>query len=552
MTISAALQKQDCEDFTNRISVLVETRSAHDHILSEAALGFVTLLEEKFGERRKSLVAARAERQARLDRGEEKLGFHPETAEIRAADWKVSPAPQDLLDRRVEITGPVDRKMIINALNSGAKAFMADFEDSSTPTFDNMLDGQVNIYDAVRRTIRFTDEKSGKAYALKEDGLAVLIVRPRGWHMEEAHLQIEGQALSAALVDFGLFVFNNAEELTKRGTGAYFYLPKMESYLEARLWNDIFGEAETVLGLAKGTIRATVLIETLPAAFEMDEILFELRDYIVGLNCGRWDYIFSMIKTLGKQPDFLVPNREQVTMAAPALRAYSQLLIKTCHRRGAHAMGGMAAQIPIKGDEAANQQAFDKVRADKEREASNGHDGTWVAHPGLIDTAFEAFNAYIDQDNQLEKQRPDVEVSAADLTACPEGTLTEEGLRGNIRVGVSYLEAWLRGQGCVPLYNLMEDAATAEICRTQVWQWLRHGAFFADTNRGLTRFLLVQIVAEETKDFKGGMFEEAIKLFLELCLSSELEPFLTTPAYKILLKKADWIEAIYKVKEMSQ
>jgi malate synthase A len=529
----SSLQPSAAVPYETGVIVKGATDESRAGLLTGEALVFLGSLERRFGSRRRRLIQARAERQARLDAGTEILDFPAETAGIRAADWTVAPVPADLLDRRVEITGPAERKMIINALNSGAKAFMADLEDSSTPTWGNMIQGQVNLYDAVRRTIAFTDPASGKDYRLN-DKTAVLIVRPRGWHMEEAHVLVDGTPISASLFDFGLFAFHNAAEQLRRGTGPYFYLPKMESRHEAALWRDVFDETEHLLDLPAGSIRATVLIETLPAAFEMDEILYELRDYAAGLNCGRWDYIFSMIKTLGARPDFILPDRAQVTMTSPALRAYSQLLIKTCHRRGAHAMGGMAAQIPVRGDEAANAAAYAKVLADKEREAGNGHDGTWVAHPGLVEVARTAFNAVMRGANQVGRQRDDVTVTAADLTRLPEGTVTEDGLRGNIRVGIQYLEAWLRGQGCVPLYNLMEDAATAEICRAQVWQWHRH-AVLLDGARPLTTALLRQVMAEETAAFSGGQFDAARDLFLELCLAERLDPFLTLPAYGRLL-----------------
>lgn len=515
------------------VTVIGTAEGRRRSLLTPEALAFLGALERRFGPARRHLIETRAERQARLDAGAEQLDFPAETAAIREAEWKIAPPPVDLQDRRVEITGPVDRKMIINALNSGAQAFMADFEDSSTPTWTNMIDGQVNLHDAVRGTIAFDDPASSKSYRLN-DKTATLIVRPRGWHMEEAHVCVDGAPISASLFDFGLFAFHNAEELLRRGSGPYFYLPKIESRHEAALWDEIFGEAEILLWLPSGSIRATVLIETLPAAFEMDEILYELRDRIVGLNCGRWDYIFSMIKTLGARPDFVVPDRAQVKMTSPTLRAYSQLLIKTCHRRGAHAMGGMAAQIPVRGDEAANGAALALVIADKGREASDGHDGTWVAHPGLVEIARTVFDATMPGLNQVDRQRDDVHVAAGDLTRCPEGDITEAGLRGNIRVAVQYLETWLRGQGCVPLYNLMEDAATAEICRAQIWQWRHHGVTL-DTGRRLTAATLREIFAEETAAFKGGRFDEARALFLDLCLAERLEPFLTTPAYARLL-----------------
>lgn len=519
------------------VTVTGSVEGRRSDLLAPEVLTFLGALERRFGPARRHLIAARAERQARLDAGAEQLDFPIETTAIREAEWKIAPPPADLQDRRVEITGPVDRKMIINALNSGAQAFMADFEDSSTPTWANMIDGQVNLYDAVRRTISFDDPVSGKSYRLN-DKTAVLIVRPRGWHMEEAHIRVDGAPISAALFDFGLFAFHNAEELLRRGSGPYFYLPKIESRHEAALWDEVFSEAELWLGLPTGAFRATVLIETLPAAFEMDEILYELRDRVVGLNCGRWDYIFSMIKTLGARPDFIVPDRAQVKMTSPALRAYSQLLIKTCHRRGAHAMGGMAAQIPVRGEDeaskAANAAALAQVIADKGREAGDGHDGTWVAHPGLVETARAVFDASMRGSNQVARQRDDVHVTPKDLTRRPEGAITEAGLRGNIRVALQYLESWLSGQGCVPLYNLMEDAATAEICRAQIWQWRHHGVTL-DTGRRLTAAALREIFAEETASFTGGSFDEARTLFLDLCLANRLEPFLTTPAYARLL-----------------
>ncbi|HKQ18180.1 MAG TPA: malate synthase A, partial [Candidatus Eisenbacteria bacterium] len=438
------------------------------------------------------------------------------------------------------------RKMVINALNSGADCFMADFEDSNAPTWENNVSGQVNLCDAVRRRIQFDDPGTGKAYRLNERA-AVLLVRPRGLHLPEHHLLVDGAPVPGCLFDFGLYFFHNARELLARGTGPYFYLPKLESHLEARIWNEVFLHAEEALGLARGTIKATVLIETLPAAFEMDEILHELREHSAGLNCGRWDYIFSFIKTRAHDPGALLPDRSQVTMEQPCMRAYTQLVIKTCHRRGAHAMGGMAAQIPIRGDEAASRQALERVRADKEREASDGHDGTWVAHPGLVALAREAFvGRFGDRPNQLDRARDDVRVSAADLLRVPEGTRTDAGLRLNVRVGVQYLESWLRGMGCVPLYNLMEDAATAEISRTQVWQWIRHGATLEDGRR-MTAALLDEVIEEEMKKiatevgpdrFGSGRFEEARDLFRRLSTADALEEFLTIPAYELLDQEA--------------
>ena len=447
-------------------------------ILTDEACAFVAMLERRFGDERRRLLEARAAFQARIDAGENPT-FRPETKAIREGDWTVAGTPADLADRRVEITGPVDRKMIINALNSGASCFMADFEDAAAPTWEAMIAGQFNLRDAARRSIAMTDPNSGKFYALGDE-IATLIVRPRGWHLEEAHLLVDGRPASASLFDFGLFFFHNAAELRANGSGPYFYLPKLEHYEEAALWNAVFVAAQEELGLPIGTIKVTVLIETITAAFEMDEILHALKDHIVGLNCGRWDYIFSVIKTFRNRGDWVLPDRGLVTMTQPFMRSYSRLLIKTCHRRGAHAMGGMAAQIPIKGDDAANEQAFGKVRADKEREAGDGHDGTWVAHPGLVPIAREVFDRMMPEANQVSRQLGNVTVTEADLLAVPEGELTEEGLRNNVRVGIQYIEAWLAGRGAVPLYNLMEDAATAEISRAQIWQCIRHGAQLAD------------------------------------------------------------------------
>ena len=425
-------------------------------ILTDEACAFVAMLERRFGDERRRLLEARAAFQARIDAGESPA-FRPDTKAIREGDWTIAGTPADLADRRVEITGPVDRKMIINALNCGASCFMADFEDAASPTWEAMIAGQANLRDAARGTIAMTDPSSGKSYALGDE-TATLIVRPRGWHLEEAHLLVDGRPASASLFDFGLYFFHNAAELHANGTGPYFYLPKLEHYEEAALWNAVFVAAQEELGLPIGTIKATVLIETITAAFEMDEILHALKDHIVGLNCGRWDYIFSVIKTFRNRPDWVLPDRSLVTMTQPFMRAYSRLLIKTCHRRGAHAMGGMAAQIPIKGDDAANEQAFGKVRADKEREAGDGHDGTWVAHPGLVPVAREVFDRLMPEDNQVSRQLGNVTVTEADLLAVPKGELTEEGLRNNIRVAIQYIEAWLAGRGAVPLYNLMEDA----------------------------------------------------------------------------------------------
>ena len=506
----------------------------HRAVLSPEAAAFVADLERAFGERRRELLARRAARQARLDAGE-RFDFLPETAAVRSADWTVAPLPADLLDRRVEITGPVDRKMIINALNSGANVFMADFEDSSTPTWSNLLDGQNNLRDAIARRIAYVDAATGKEYALA-DRTATLMVRPRGWHLEERHATLDGRPVSGSLFDFGLFFFHNARALIERGTGPYFYLPKMESHLEARLWNDVFVRAQERLGVPRGTIRATVLVETLPAAFEMDEILYELREHSAGLNCGRWDYIFSFIKKLRSDPAAVLPDRGQVTMTQPFLRAYTQLLVKTCHRRRAPAMGGMAAQIPIKADPAANEAALEKVRADKLREVTDGHDGTWVAHPGLVPVARAIFDAHMRGPNQLEKLRLDVAVSASDLLRVPEGTRTWQGLLHDIDVGVGYLEAWLRGTGCVPLHHLMEDAATAEISRSQVWQWIHHGARL-DDGRAVTPELFGEALAEvmARPPATQGRFPEAKALFERLCTAERFDEFLTLPAYELLL-----------------
>ncbi len=501
-------------------------------VLTPEAAAFVTELQRRFGPRRLELLAARRARQDRIDAGE-RPDFPAETAGIRAGDWTVRPAPADLQDRRVEITGPVDRKMVINALNSGAKVFMADFEDSHSPAWESTLQGQVNLSDAIRRTIAFTSPE-GKNYALKEK-TAVLFCRPRGWHLEERHFLVDGAPVSASLFDFGLYFFRNAKELLARGSGPYFYLPKLESRHEARLWNEVFLHAQKTLGLPAGTIRATVLIETILAAFEMDEILYELKDHSAGLNCGRWDYIFSVIKKFSSRPDFVMPDRAQVTMTTRFLRSYSRLLIETCHKRGAHAMGGMAAQIPIKDDPAANEAALAKVRADKEREAGDGHDGTWVAHPGLVPIAMEIFDRLMPGPNQLGKRLPDLKITAEDLLAVPEGAITEAGLRANLSVGVRYLASWLSGSGCVPINNLMEDAATAEISRAQVWQWIRHGAKLSD-GRPVTAALARRVLAEELAAIKPdryppGKLAEAAGLFDEMIAGDRFTEFLTVPAY---------------------
>ncbi len=522
------------------IEIRGTTTPNYDTILTPAAVEFVATLARAFTARRNALLQRRQERQARIDAGE-MPDFLPDTWKIRNTAWKVAPIPADLQDRRVEITGPTDRKMVINALNSGASVFMTDFEDSNAPTWDNMIQGQINLRDAIRRTISFTNEQ-GKQYQLNEK-TAVLLVRPRGWHLDEKHMLVDGQPVPGSIFDFALYFFHNARELLERGSGPYFYLPKMESHLEARLWNDIFVMAQNELGIPQRTIKVTVLIETILASFELDEILWELRDHIAGLNCGRWDYIFSFIKKFRNHPQFILPDRAKVTMTVPFMRAYTQLVIKTCHKRGAHAMGGMAAQIPIKGDEQANEAAFAKVRADKEREVLDGHDGTWVAHPGLVPVAMQIFNQHMPTPNQVTtKLRDDVQVSAADLLKVPNDTVTEHGLRWNLKVGIQYVEAWLGGNGCVPLYHLMEDAATAEISRTQVWQWLHHRAKLED-GREVTDALYSQMFEEEMdaikaevgeERFKNGKFALAAELFDKMIRNRDFADFLTLPAYDYL------------------
>jgi malate synthase len=514
-----------------------------DRVLTAPARAFVEDLTRRFRPRIDELLSRRRGVQERYNSGE-RPDFLADTADLRRADWKVASIPADLQDRRVEITGPTDRKMIINALNSGASVFMADFEDATSPTWSNIVTGQANLIDAIARTITYENPGTGKRYALNPK-IATLMVRPRGFHLPEPHFVVDGRPAPGMLFDFGMFLFHNAEALAKAGTGPYFYLPKMESHLEARLWNEVFLHAQRALKIPAGTIKVTVLIETLPAAFEMDEILFELKDHIAGLNCGRWDYIFSSIKTLRNDQSFVMPDRGQVTMEAPFLRSYAQLLIKTCHRRGAFAMGGMAAQIPIKDDPEANERAMEKVRADKLREVREGHDGTWVAHPALVQIAKQVFDEGMPGPNQLQRLREEVAASAQALVEAPAGTRTEAGLRHNIRVGIQYLEAWLGGQGAVPIYNLMEDAATAEISRTQIWQWLKHGAALED-GRTVTRAMVDEMVAEEfvrvreevgAARFERGRFEQARSLFVQVATSGDLEDFLTLPAYEVLLGK---------------
>jgi len=507
------------------IQVAAPITEADRSILTPEAVSFLKELSRNFEERRQQLLARRRDRQQEIDRGIMPQ-FLPQTAWVRNSDWVAAPIPADLEDRRVEITGPVDRKMIINALNSGASVFMADFEDSNSPTWRNNLDGQFNLRDAVNGAIGYVSPE-GKRYELGER-TAVLMVRPRGWHLDEKHFLVDGRPISGGLFDFGLFFFHNAKALMAKGSGPYFYLPKMESHLEARLWNDVFHLAQRELGIPRGTIRATVLIETILAAFEMDEIIYELREHSAGLNCGRWDYIFSFIKKFRNRPDFVLPNRAQVTMERHFLSSYVNLLIETCHRRGVHAMGGMAAQIPIKNDPAANEQALEKVRQDKLREVRAGHDGTWVAHPGLVPVAKEIFDAHMPAPNQLQ-HRPGTQVAAADLLAVPDGDITEAGLRWNIDVGIQYLEAWMRGNGCVPIYNLMEDAATAEICRAQVWQWVKHGAKMND-GRPVTAELVKRTIA----DLAGEPLSQAAGIYQEMMTSADFPEFLTLVAYEYI------------------
>ncbi|HEY0977917.1 MAG TPA: malate synthase A [Flavobacteriales bacterium] len=509
-------------------------------VLTTEALAFVVDLHRRFNPERLRLLAERTERQKRFDEGVP-LMFPEDTEGIRERDWKVAVLPHDIRDRRVEITGPVDRKMVINALNSGAYVFMADFEDANSPTWSNNIAGQINLRDAVRRTITYSDPASGKNYVLK-DRTAVLFVRPRGWHMEEKGLLVDGQRVSASLFDFGLYFFHNVKALLERGTGPYFYLPKLEGRQEARLWNDVFVCAQRLLGIPNGTIKATVLIETITAAFEMDEILYELRDHSAGLNCGRWDYIFSLIKRLGKDPRFVLPDRDQVTMAVPFMDAYSRLVIRTCHRRNVHAMGGMSAFIPIKDDPAANDAAMQKVRTDKEREARNGHDGTWVAHPGLVPIALDVFDRLMPGPNQLHMKRQDDAITERDLLQPFHGAITEAGVRKNIDVAIRYVESWLRGFGAVAIHDLMEDAATAEIGRTQLWQWVYHGSKL-DDGRTISADLVQTWITEGataierevgSDGFHAGRYGNAVLALRELVATKEPTEFLTTPAYALL------------------
>lgn len=516
----------------------------YDRVLTHRAMLFIADLERRFGGQRRILLENRKLAQMRFDDGE-LPSFPLETEHIRKSVWEVAPVPKALQDRRVEITGPVDRKMMINALNSGAKMFMADFEDASSPTFANMVEGQANMIDYADGNLAFDDEARGKSYRLNDE-TATMIVRPRGWHLEEAHVTVDGNPISASLFDFGLHIFHNGKKLMEQERGPFYYLPKMENYQEARLWNDVFNFAQATLGIPNGTIKSTVLIETLPAAFQMDEILYVMRNHIVGLNCGRWDYIFSYIKTLRNHPEYVLPDRAQVGMDRAFLKAYSLKLIQTCHRRRAHAMGGMAAQIPVKGDEEANTAAFDKVRADKKREAQQGHDGTWVAHPDLVPVAMEVFDAEMPQANQVLSQRQFPTITEASLLTPHAGTVTEAGIRTNISVGIEYTAAWLRGKGAVPIHNLMEDAATAEISRSQLWQWLTHGTEFKTADGGTETFTadaFDRLLNDELGKIKSalgdnayadGRYPEATDVFIATATGNTLADFLTLPAYDVL------------------
>lgn len=527
--------------YPDGVIILGEMNEDFASILTYDALQFLAKLHRKFDEERIQLLHRRKIRETEISAG--KLpDFLPETAHIRNDDsWKVAPIPADLQDRRVEITGPVDRKMIINALNSGAKTFMADFEDATSPTWDNIMNGQINLRDAVDRTIYYR-ASNGKEYRLN-DKIATLIVRPRGLHLDEKHILIDGKPMSGSFFDFGLYFFHNAKKLIHRGSGPYFYLPKLESHLEARMWNSVFIFAQDELGIPRGTIKATVLIETILASFEMDEILYELKEHAAGLNCGRWDYIFSFIKKFRNHPEVIFPDRSSVTMTAPFMRAYTQLTIKTCHKRNAHAIGGMAAQIPIKNDPIANEEAMRRVREDKEREVKDGHDGTWVAHPGLVKMVTEIFDRYMPNANQVDNKREDVFVTATDLLQIPKGDITEQGLRTNINVGIQYIEAWLMGNGCVPINNLMEDAATAEISRAQVWQWVHHPKGILTDGRKVTVEMIEMMIAEELQKirelvgnerYEAGKFDLASQLFLSMTKDAHFVDFLTLPGYNYL------------------
>jgi malate synthase len=529
------------------IDVRGSTSGRHAEILTGEAIALVASLHREFDSTRRKLLGRRAERQAEVDAGGS-LDFLPETRNVRERDWRVAPVPPDLEDRRVEITGPTDRKMVINALNSGARGFMADFEDANSPTWDNLVGGQANLVDAIEGTIEFDDPKTGREYRLNDE-VATLLVRPRGWHLPEHHLQVDGNPVAGALFDFGLFCFHNARRLLENGSGPYFYLPKLQSHLEARLWNDVFLHTQDALGIPRGTIKATVLVETIWAAFEMDEILYELRDHSAGLNAGRWDYQFSLIKTFRDRPEFVLPDRNTVTMTAPFMRAYTELLVKTCHHRGAHAMGGMAAVIPSRRDPEANQRAFAKVSDDKRREATDGFDGTWVAHPDSVPVAAGEFDAVLgERPNQVERRRDDVDVTAEELldVAATPGDVTEDGLRNDVNVGIQYISSWLRGNGAAGIYGLMEDAATAEIARSQVWQWVRHGVELAD-GRAVTPELVratedeeLERIRREVADdewfYAQGRPDDSRALFEQVALADDFVDFLTLPAYEKLLE----------------
>ncbi|MFD0976193.1 malate synthase A [Salinimicrobium gaetbulicola] len=517
-----------------------DVKNYYPEILTDDALNFIAALHERFNGKRLSLLERRIDQQKVFDEG--KLPEFPkETRSIRESEWSAGEIPDDLQDRRVEITGPVDRKMVINALNSGASTFMADLEDSTAPSWQNVIEGQQNLRDANNKSISLVDSVSGKSYSLNQKN-AVLMVRPRGLHLNERHILINGEETSGSLVDFGLYVFHNTRTLLNNNTAPYFYLPKLEQYQEARWWNEVFNFAQEYLEVPKGTFKATVLIETITASFQLDEIIYELKDHIVGLNCGRWDYIFSYIKKFRNHPQFVVPNRDQVTMTTPFMEAYSKLVIQRCHKRGIHAIGGMAAQIPIKNDEKANAAALEKVRKDKEREVKNGHDGTWVAHPALVEVAMAEFDKHMPAPNQLQVTRDDIHISEKDLVEIPEGTVTEAGIRKNINVGILYTEAWLRGYGAVALYHSMEDAATAEISRTQIWQWLKHEVVLEDGRKFNTELYIdllndevEKIFSEAVKDTsENSRFKLAIELFDKLVLSERFEEFLTLPAYQYL------------------
>lgn len=541
-TKTAASTSVTCVGYScpSGMEVLGNFNPAFSQILSLDALIFLKELHIRFNARRLALLSARELLQADIDAGKQP-DFLPQTAIIRNSEWKVAPLPEDLLDRRVEITGPVDRKMVINALNSGAKVFMADFEDSNSPNWTNTIQGQINLRDAIRGTIEFSGE-NGKTYQLNKN-TATLMVRPRGWHLPEKHITVHGETMSGSLVDFGLYFFHNAKALINKGSGPYFYLPKIENYREARLWDDVFIFAQNYLHIPHGTIKATVLVETILASFQLHEILWELRDHSAGLNCGRWDYIFSFIKKFKNRTGYIFPDRSDVTMTAPFMRAYTQLVVQTCHKRGVHAMGGMAAQIPIKNDTVANEAAIAKVKADKLREVTDGHDGTWVAHPGLVSVALDVFNEHMPLANQIDaKPRTEFQTSKDELIALPQGKITEEGIRSNINVGILYIESWLRGNGAAAIYNLMEDAATAEISRTQLWQWIHANATTTDGKK-ITPEWYLALKAEELEKIKSYVgeaafdaptFRKAAEIFDDLVLQDELTEFLTLPAYSLI------------------